>query len=89
MAMAVEILFSPLTIILSIWLVFELIEFFRLGEAGQPLAWCIVKISVFSSTIIGLTSDKDYQNMVKIDILLEKFKSLCIDEDKTGLALNK
>ena len=84
-----EKLFLPLTIILCIWLAFEVIEFFRLGGAGQPLAWCIVKISVLSSTIIGLTSDKDYQNMVKIDILLEKFKSLCIDEDKSGLVLNK
>ena len=79
MVMAVEKLFLPLTIILCIWLAFEVIEFFRLGGAGQPLAWCIVKISVLSSTIIGLSSEKEYQNMVKIDILLEKFKALCID----------
>ena len=41
-----------LTLLLIFWLLFELIEFFRLGGAGQPLAWCIVKISVITSTII-------------------------------------
>ena len=46
----------PLTLLLIVWLIFELVEFFRLGGAGQPLAWCIVKISVITSSIIGLST---------------------------------
>ena len=38
----------PLTLLLICWLFFELVEFFRLGGATQPLAWCIVKISVIT-----------------------------------------
>ena len=48
----------PLIIILSVWLIFEIVEFFRLGGGGQPLALCIVKISVITSTIIGLSSER-------------------------------
>ena len=36
----------------------EIVEFFRLGGGGQPLALCIVKISVITSTIIGLSSER-------------------------------
>ena len=46
----------PLIFILSCWLFFEVIEFFRLGGGQQPLAWTIVKISVLTSTIIGVSS---------------------------------
>ena len=55
----------PLILILSVWLIFEIIEFFRLGVGDQPLAWCIVKISVITSTIIGLSSDRAEDNSVK------------------------
>ena len=41
----------PLTIILCVWLLFEIVEFFRLGGGGQPLALCFVKISVITCTI--------------------------------------
>ena len=68
----------PLTIILSLWLVFEIIEFFRLGGGAQPLAWCIVKISVITSTIIGLSSENVVENSVNNELLLEKIKTLTI-----------
>ena len=68
----------PLTIILSLWLVFEIIEFFRLGGGAQPLAWCIVKISVITSTIIGLSSENVVENSVNNEFLLEKIKTLAI-----------
>lgn len=68
----------PLTIILSLWLVFEIIEFFRLGGGAQPLAWCIVKISVITSTIIGLSSENVVENSVNNELLLEKIKTLAI-----------
>ena len=68
----------PLTIILSLWLVFEIIEFFRLGGGAQPLAWCIVKISVITSTIIGLSSENIGENSVNNELLLEKIKTLTI-----------
>ena len=54
----------PLIIILSVWLIFEIVEFFRLGGGGQPLALCIVKISVITSTIIGLSSERLENNDV-------------------------
>ena len=69
----------PLTLLLICWLLFELVEFFRLGGAGQPLAWCIVKISVITSTIIGLSTDPVYINSANIDSLIENLKSLSID----------
>ena len=69
----------PLTLLLICWLLFELVEFFRLGGAGQPLAWCIVKISVITSTIIGLSTDRVYINSANIDSLIENLKSLSID----------
>ena len=68
----------PLTIILSLWLVFEIIEFFRLGGGAQPLAWCIVKISVITSTIIGLSSENVVENSVNNELLLEKIKTFAI-----------
>ena len=43
---------------------FEIIEFLRLGGANQSMAFCIVKISVLSSTIIGLRE----MEMVKISL---------------------
>ena len=55
---------------------FEIIEFLRLGGANQPMAFCIVKISVLSSTIIGLRSNGNGENFVKYDVLLEKQKQL-------------
>ncbi len=69
----------PLILILSVWLIFEIIEFFRLGGGNQPLAWCIVKISVITSTIIGLSSDGSGDNSVNYEILLDKVKALSLD----------
>ena len=69
----------PLTLLLICWLLFELVEFFRLGGAGQPLVWCIVKISVITSTIIGLSTDRVYINSANIDSLIENLKCLSID----------
>ena len=57
----------PLTLFLIFWLLFELIEFFRLWGTRQPLAWCIVKISVITSTIIGLSTDSVYIKASNID----------------------
>ena len=71
----------PLTLILSTWLFFEIIEFLRLGGANQPMAFCIVKISVLSSTIIGLRANGNGENFVKYDILLEKLKQLPKDRE--------
>ncbi len=66
----------PLTLILSAWLFFEIIEFLRLGGANQPIAFCIVKISVLSSTIIGLSTHGNDENFVKIEKLIEGLKAL-------------
>ena len=55
----------PLTLILCVWIIFEIIEFFRLGGGAQPLAWCIVKISVITSTLIGLSSERIEEFSVK------------------------
>ncbi len=65
--------------VISVWLIFEIIEFFRLGGGNQPLAWCIVKISVITSTIIGLSSDGSGDNSVNYEILLDKVKALSLD----------
>ena len=70
----------PLTLLLVCWLLFELIEFFRLGGAGQPLVLCIVKISVITSTIIGLSTDRVYINLGNIENLIENIKSLSLDK---------
>lgn len=66
----------PLILILSAWLFFEIIEFLRLGGANQPIAFCIVKISVLSSTIIGLSANSNDENAVKIESLFSKIKAL-------------
>lgn len=74
----------PLSVILSIWLVFEIIEFFRLGGGAQPLALCIVKISVITSTIIGLSSERNEDisvNSVNYGNLLDKFKPQYLDKN--------
>ena len=68
-------LMFPLIIILYIWLAFEVLEFFRLGGAREPLSWCIVKISVITSTIIGLSSDNNFQIQENDDSLLEKIQT--------------
>ena len=73
----------PLTLLLICWLFFELVEFFRLGGAGQPLAWCIVKISVITSTIIGLSTDRVYINPENFENLIENLKSLSLDKALT------
>ena len=73
----------PLTLLLICWLFFELVEFFRLGGAGQPLAWCIVKISVITSTIIGLSTDRVYINPENLENLIENLKSLSLDKALT------
>jgi len=36
-----------------------------LGGGAQPLAWCIVKISVITSTLIGLSSERIEEFSVK------------------------
>ena len=64
----------PLILILSCWLFFEVIEFFRLGGGQQPLAWTIVKISVLTSTIIGVSSYNFEEKAVIIDNVLEAIK---------------
>ena len=68
-----KILFS-LILILSCWLFFEVIEFFRLGGGQQPLAWTIVKISVLTSTIIGVSSFNIEEKTVILDNDLEAIK---------------
>jgi len=68
-----KILF-PLILILSCWLFFEVIEFFRLGGGQQPLAWTIVKISVLTSTIIGVSSFNIEEKTVILDNVLEAIK---------------
>lgn len=73
----------PLTLLLICWLFFELVEFFRLGGAGQPLAWCIVKISVITSTIIGLSTERVYINPENLENLIENLKSLSLDKALT------
>ena len=72
----------PLTLILCVWLIFEMIEFFRLGGGGQPFAWCIVKISVITSTLIGLSSERIEEfsvNSVNYDYILDKLKSQALN----------
>ena len=64
MVFSISKIIFPLIIILSVWLIFEIVEFFRLGGGGQPLALCIVKISVITSTIIGLSSERLENNDV-------------------------
>ena len=74
----------PLILILCVWLIFEVIEFFRLGGGSQPLAWCIVKISVITSTIIGLSSenfDENSVNSVNYGYLLDVIKKQSKDTD--------
>ena len=75
-----ERIIFPFVLILSCWLFFEAIEFFRLGGGQQPLAWTIVKISVLTSTIIGLSSYNGEEKAVILDNILEKIKILSIDE---------
>ena len=73
----------PLTLILCVWLIFEIIEFFRLGGGGQPLAWCIVKISVITRSIIGLSSERfdEYTvNSVNYEFLIDKIKTQSLDK---------
>ena len=74
-----KILF-PFVLILSCWLFFEVIEFFRLGGGQQPLAWTIVKISVLTSTIIGVSSYNGEEKSVILDNVMKKIKILSIDE---------
>ena len=71
----------PLTLILSAWLFFEIIEFLRLGGANQPIAFCIVKISVLSSTIIGLSTHGIEENFVKFEKMIEGLKALPKDRE--------
>ena len=61
-----------------VWLIFEIIEFFRLGGASQPLAWCIVKIGVIISTIKGLSHGINEEDSVNYELILEKVKSLSL-----------
>ena len=68
-----KILF-PLILILSCWLFFEVIEFFTLGGGQQLLAWTIVKISVLTSTIIGVSSFNIEEKTVILDNVLEAIK---------------
>ena len=80
-----ERIILPLILVLIIWLFFEIIEFFRLGGEGQPLAWCIVKISIISSTIIGLSSGGNGgngDNNSNLELLLDGLKALSINNGK-------
>ena len=70
----------PLVLILSCWLFFEVVEFFRIGGGQQPLAWTIVKISVLTSTIIGVSSYNGEEKTVISDTLIDKIKLLSIGE---------
>ena len=81
--LTIEKIIFPLTIILYVWLLFEIVEFFRLGGGGQPLALCIVKISVITSTIIGLSSerlDTNSVNSVNYDYLLDNIQKNYLDK---------
>ena len=78
MTILYERVILPLVLILLVWLIFEIIEFFRLGGASQPLAWCIVKISVIISTIIGLSHGINEEDSVNYELILEKEKSLSL-----------
>ena len=68
-----KILF-PLILILRCLLFFEVIEFFRLGGGQQPLAWTIVKISVLTSKIIGVSSFNIEEKTVILHNVLEAIK---------------
>ena len=74
-----KILF-PLILILSCWLFFDVIEFFKLGGGQQPLAWTTVKISVLTSTIIGVSSFNIEEKTVILDNVLEAIKINAIAE---------
>ena len=76
----IERIIFPFVLILSCWLFFFFFEFFRLGGGQQPLAWTIVKISVLTSTIIGVSSYNGEEKAVILDNLMEKIKALSIDE---------
>ena len=65
----------PLKLILSFKLFFEIVEFLRLGGANQPIAFCIVKINVLSSTIIRLSTNTN-EDIVKFEKFIEKLKAL-------------
>ena len=83
MAMNITIgkIIFPLTLILCVWLIFEIVEFFRLG-GGQPLALCIVKISVITSTIFGLSYERleaNSVNTVNFDNLLDIIQRKSLD----------
>ena len=69
-----KILF-PLILILSCWLFFEVIEFFKLEDGQQPLAWTIVKISILANIIIGFTSYNIEEKAVIIDNTLQAIKA--------------
>ena len=73
----------PLTLILCIWLIFVIVEFFRLGGGVQPIDLCIVKISVITSTIIGLSSERFDEfsvNPINYEFLLDKVKTKALDK---------
>ncbi len=45
------------------------------------MAFCIIKISILSSTIIGLRANGNAENFVKYDIILKKLKQLPKDRE--------
>lgn len=70
-------------LILCVWLIFEIIKFFRLGGGGQPLAWCFVKISVITSSIRGLSSERFDEyiiNSVNYEFLIDTIKTQSLDK---------
>ena len=71
MVFNLERIIIPLLIILIIWLLFEVIEFFRLGGGSQPFSWCIVKISVISSTVIGLSVGETDNDSINLEAIIE------------------
>ena len=82
MAFSIGKIIFPLTLILSIWLIFEIVKYFRLGGGRQPLALCIVKICVIASTIIGLSSERLETNAVNsfnYDNLLDAIQRKSLD----------
>ena len=82
MTLAIGKIIFPLTLFLSVWLIFEIVEFFRLGGGGQHLAVSIVKISVIISIIIGLCSEifeDNTVNSVNYDNLLDNIQRKSLD----------
>ncbi len=68
---------------MSTWLFFEITEFLNLARTNHPLVFCIIKISVITSNIIGHTTSVNDEAREKLEILFEKFKFLFLMKIKS------